>query len=405
MPSCEPCDRYFAGKHVLVTGGSEGLGLALAARAVRGGAARVTVVARTRAKLDAAVDALRREADGSSSTRTLVQAFSADVTDAKGLEEAVRAAEKGGEGDGNDEQQQAAPIDVLLACAGSAECGYFHEAAASGAFARQMQLNYMGVVHAVQAVYAGMVERAGRLGQWRAAGRRRESANATTPPPPRPPHQQHILIVASAMSLLNFVGYAAYAPSKWALRGLAEGLRNELQGSGLGGMAEGARAGAAHRSRRPTPSSPFDVRVTIAFPPDIDTPGYAAENRAKPPECARISEGGALFSADAVARGIVKGMARGCFVAPNPSPVLELLQAVAGRGVVPLSASAGFCGGGGAGGVRLPWWLGLPLDMVIGSFAPVIAAVAGAEHDSVARAGAEGRFARLWRSSSGRLGG
>lgn len=29
-------------------------------------------------------------------------------------------------------------------------------------------------------------------------------------------------------------GYSSYAPSKWALRGLADCLRNELQGTGVG---------------------------------------------------------------------------------------------------------------------------------------------------------------------------
>jgi 3-dehydrosphinganine reductase len=415
-PPPEPCDRYFEGKHVLVTGGSEGLGLALASRAVRGGAARVTLVARTQRKLDAAVEGLRREAaaaeGGSSSTTTTatthIQAFSADVTDAKALAEAVRAAEQqqvvGGDNNGPTTTTTTTPVDILLACAGSAECGYFHEAAASGAFARQMQLNYLGVVHAVQAVYGGMVERAGKLGEWRR--RRRRQGGDAAPPPPPPPKQQHILIVASAMSLLNFVGYAAYAPSKWALRGLAEGLRNELQGSGLGGGGEeGAAATTTTTQRRrgvfssssTSTTTSSDVRVTIAYPPDIDTPGYAAENRAKPPECARISEGSALFSADAVARSIVQGMAAGRFVAPNPSVVLALLQAVAGRGVVPASASSGFSGG------WLGGWLGMPLDMLLGLVAPVVAAVAGAEHDGVARSGARGRFGRLWKA--GGLGG
>jgi 3-dehydrosphinganine reductase len=196
------------------------------------------------------------------------------------------------------------------------------------------------------------------------------------------------------MSLLNFVGYAAYAPSKWALRGLAEGLRNELQGSGGGGGGGGAgRGGGGGAGTRaggliawlfasPSSSSCSDVRVTIAFPPDVDTPGYAAESRTKPPECAEISEGSPLFSADAVARCVARGMARGCFVAPNPSPVLALLQALS-RGVVP--PCAGPFG-----------WLGLPLEMLLGLLGPLIAGAAGAEHDGVARRAAPSRFARLW---------
>ena len=51
------------------------------------------------------------------------------------------------------------------------------------------------------------------------------------------------------------IGYAAYAPSKFAVRGLLETLRNELQGTG--------------------------VKVSICYPPDMDTPGYEREGRTK----------------------------------------------------------------------------------------------------------------------------
>jgi 3-dehydrosphinganine reductase len=37
-----------------------------------------------------------------------------------------------------------------------------------------------------------------------------------------------IMFVASALALTGYVGYSAYVPSKFALRGLAESLRNEL---------------------------------------------------------------------------------------------------------------------------------------------------------------------------------
>lgn len=39
-----------------------------------------------------------------------------------------------------------------------------------------------------------------------------------------------IVIIASALALLGMSGYSAYAPSKFALRGFADCMRNELQG-------------------------------------------------------------------------------------------------------------------------------------------------------------------------------
>eukprot|EP00879_Flechtneria_rotunda_P022800 GHRR01024080.1.p1 GENE.GHRR01024080.1~~GHRR01024080.1.p1 ORF type:complete len:117 (+),score=21.68 GHRR01024080.1:703-1053(+) len=94
-------------------------------------------------------------------------------------------------------------------------------------FERQMQLNYLGSLHAAKAVYAGMVSR----------------------------NSGHICFVASTMALMGLVGYSAYAPSKFAVRGLAECLRNEVQGT--------------------------KVCVSIAYPADVNTPGYAKENLSK----------------------------------------------------------------------------------------------------------------------------
>jgi len=37
-------------------------------------------------------------------------------------------------------------------------------------------------------------------------------------------------MIASAAAVVSFIGYSTYAPSKFALRGLADALRNELLG-------------------------------------------------------------------------------------------------------------------------------------------------------------------------------
>jgi 3-dehydrosphinganine reductase len=56
------------------------------------------------------------------------------------------------------------------------------------------------------------------------------------------------------------VGYSSYAPTKFALRGLADSLRNELCGTGVG--------------------------VSIFYPSNMATPGFEQENRTKPRETA-----------------------------------------------------------------------------------------------------------------------
>ena len=38
---------------------------------------------------------------------------------------------------------------------------------------------------------------------------------------------------ASAAAVVSYIGYASYSPTKYALRGLADALRNELRGFGI----------------------------------------------------------------------------------------------------------------------------------------------------------------------------
>ncbi|KAK9824831.1 hypothetical protein WJX81_003644 [Elliptochloris bilobata] len=93
---------------------------------------------------------------------------------------------------------------------------------------------------------------------------------------------------------LSIVGLSSYCPTKYAVRGLADSLRNELLASG--------------------------VRVSVAYPPDTDTPGYAAEQKTKPPECHAFSRaaGDVLYSPEQVARCMVHGIEAGAHHLPSP---------------------------------------------------------------------------------------
>ncbi|WIA09967.1 hypothetical protein OEZ85_010179 [Tetradesmus obliquus] len=241
----------------------------------------------------------------------LVYYHSADVTKYKQVVDAVQAAEAA-----------LGPVDVLLCCAGMAELGYFHDCEPD-MFARQMSLNYLGSLHAAKAVYDGMLGR----------------------------NAGHIVFVASTMALMGLIGMSAYAPSKFAVRGLAECLRNELQGS--------------------------KVCVSIAYPADINTPGYAKEALTKPWETAKVSEGVRLQSPEVVAAQLLRGLARGEFLLPNSSFLIGLLQSIT-AGLIPRRLAS------------LAW------EALLGLASPLICSLVAAEHDGVARQGAARRFARLW---------
>ena len=190
----------FDRKHVLITGGSEGIGLALAEQCGRRGAA-VSIVARSQSKLDRAAAHLKRLSIECATA-------SADVADSDALLTAIAHLE-----------ERTAPVDIVVACAGYAIPGYV-ESQSADEYRREMEVNYLGTVHAVKAVLDGMLERG--------AG--------------------HVVAISSTAGLLGVFGYTAYCPTKYAVRGFADALRAEVAGRG--------------------------INVSIVYPPDTDTPGF-----------------------------------------------------------------------------------------------------------------------------------
>jgi len=239
-------------KHVLVTGGSSGIGLAVAQRCAASGA-RVSLVARGEARLTAARDAVVASSPGAS-----VAVLSADVAVESELLLAIGEAEKAN-----------GPIDVLVTSAGTARPGNF-EALPVGVFERSMAVNYFGTLYAIKAVVPGMRQRGGGA----------------------------LVLVSSGAGLAGLFGYSAYAPSKFALRGLAESLRAELKGSG--------------------------VQVSVVYPPDTDTPQLAEENLTKPVETKALTAGAGLWTADDVARVTLEGVGRGRFAITPGVPLTAL---------------------------------------------------------------------------------
>ena len=166
--------------HALVTGGGRGIGRAIAAALV-GAGATVTVLGRNAATLEQAV-----------STGAAHFAAIADVSDEAALKAAIAAADA------------RKPIDILIANAGSAESAPFAKSD-SALFARMMDVNFMGVVHAVQAVLPGMKNR---------------------------PYGR-VIAVASTAGLKGYAYVSAYAAAKHAVVGLVRSLALELAGSNV----------------------------------------------------------------------------------------------------------------------------------------------------------------------------
>ena len=177
------------GRLVLVTGGSSGIGRAVACNyAARG--AHVVIMARTKAKL---ADAVEEILAARASKEQSVAYLACDVTDKRAVDEAV-------------EEMVAlhGVPDHVVTSHGAAYPGYFFDQEVE-VFERTMRLNYMGNVHVLKSVAPLMAQRG--------SGR--------------------IVIVASAAAVVSFIGYASYSPTKFALRGLADALRSELGAFGV----------------------------------------------------------------------------------------------------------------------------------------------------------------------------
>ena len=173
-----------AGRRVLITGASSGIGLAAAKAFVDKGAI-VLAVARSKDRLDA----LAAELGGPARVATFV----ADVTDGPGMEalaQVVLAA-------------HGVP-DVIVANAGIGIDARF-AATTDDAWRTIFEVNVFGVVRTIRPFLPGMIAR----------GRGR------------------IVIVSSAVGKRGVPNYAAYSGSKFALHGMADSLRPELSGTGV----------------------------------------------------------------------------------------------------------------------------------------------------------------------------
>lgn len=176
----------FDGLHVVITGGSSGLGLALARALAREGAS-LTLIARDSEKLAAAISTVQEGAPGAR-----VHAAVADVADAQSVNVAVeRCARAFGR------------IDILINNAGVMCEGRF-DSVTTAAFREVMQTNFFGVEAVTRAALPYLKVSGG-----------------------------HLVNVASVAGLSGVVGFAAYASAKHALVGLTECLSYELEPEGV----------------------------------------------------------------------------------------------------------------------------------------------------------------------------
>lgn len=184
-------EAFYAGKHVLITGGSSGIGKELARLLVDAGAS-VTIVARNERKLSDAAKELAPP-DESRATAARVNTASCDCTDSEAVGKMI-----------DDVESLFGPIDILVNSAGTAFGGYFEDLQPKS-FQNMMNLNYFVQLFPTHATFKKMAQR--RTG--------------------------HIVLVSSVAGQAGVLGHSAYAPAKFALCGLGEVLSCEGKPYGI----------------------------------------------------------------------------------------------------------------------------------------------------------------------------
>jgi 3-dehydrosphinganine reductase len=232
------------GKVAIVTGGSSGIGKAIACElAARG--MHVWLLARHPDLLEAARAEVETHRKNPSQ---VIGTLSTDISNLEQVHAAVdRVTEKSG------------VPDLLVNSAGVTHPGYV-EKLDLHIFNWMMEVNYFGTVYMTKELLPTMIQRG----------------------------SGYILNICSLSGIAGSFGYAAYAPSKFALHGFSEVLRQEMKLRGIG--------------------------VSIIFPTDTDTPQLAYENQYKPPETYAINGSVGFNTAASVARSAIKGIERGQFL-------------------------------------------------------------------------------------------
>lgn len=180
--------NIYRNKHILVTGGSTGIGLAVAKHAARLGA-NVSIISRRVEVLELA----RHEIMLHRIEETFVHTISADVSDENEITEALR----------NLVSDRDLP-DIVINCAGVTHPGEFYTLS-TDIFRWTMDINYFGTVYVLKALVPGMIRRGSGI----------------------------IANVSSGVGIMNYYGYTAYGASKFAVTGLTEALRMELKPHGI----------------------------------------------------------------------------------------------------------------------------------------------------------------------------
>ncbi len=180
---------YYKNKLVLITGGSSGIGFAMA-KELASLEANVWILARREERLENAVKEIENNRKNPNQKFGCIKA---DVTNEYDINHRLASFMK-----------TVGVPDILVNCAGDSRPGLFEELDIE-IFRWLMNVNFFGTLYPIKALIPGMLER--RSGQ--------------------------VINIASIAGYAGIFGYSAYGSSKFAVRGLTDTLRSEYKNRGI----------------------------------------------------------------------------------------------------------------------------------------------------------------------------
>lgn len=240
------------GKTVLITGGSDGMGLSVARQLAAKGA-NLILVARNVGKLEEAVAQLKASAKHPSTQRFTY--ISANVAEPNYAAPVVAQAIAWNEGN---------PPDIVWCIAGMASPDLWIETPLEVS-RRNMDVNYWGNAEMSHAI----------LKEW------------LDPSVPVDGETKHFVFTSSVVAFYSIAGYGPYSPAKIAIRNLADTLVQEVK------------------------LYPQKVKIHVVYPGTILTAGLENENKNKPEITHILEEDDPQQTADTVAREAIKGLEKG----------------------------------------------------------------------------------------------
>ncbi|KAJ3391107.1 3-dehydrosphinganine reductase [Entophlyctis sp. JEL0112] len=295
-----------AGKHILVTGGSKGLGKAVAKILAVAGA-DVTIVARganALAMAKAEVEESVRDHSSNAARKVRVHVEAIDLSDRSAVAAGVARIYSA-----TGRKVDWVHYHAKIACAGSASPGFIADQLGDEVEA-MMQQNMLSSANVVR----GFIQYA------KDAADKKPAANTAPASAPRrswkisglsAAEQQELptkfVFVGSLIAAATFIGYSSYSASKYAQRGFCESLRSEFR--------------------------PLGIDVHLYLPANMDTPGFVQENITKPDITAKIEGQNATVTAEYAAKVMLSGIMNGRFLVT--SEMLGELARVGANGGVP----------------------------------------------------------------------